>query len=180
MKAHPEYHVELASKKVLDLYKQTKGSKIKKPGTNSKFWNGGSESFMFNSMEQIATSEDPRTPILNCGIPDPLNPKHVGQSYLPSRVNWVVQSSGVDYLHILLVSMKYLTRRLNITVRFVISIHDEVRFMVHQKNRFLAALALQISNLWVRCFFSHRLGIYDLPMVILHCLIRRTSPFFQI
>jgi len=28
--------------------------------------------------------------------------------FLTTRINWVVQSSGVDYLHLLLVSMKWL------------------------------------------------------------------------
>ena len=35
----------------------------------------------------------------------------VGTDYLPSRVNWVVQSSAVDYLHLLLVAMKWLFER---------------------------------------------------------------------
>ena len=35
----------------------------------------------------------------------------VGSEYLPSRVNWVVQSSAVDYLHLLLVAMKWLLQR---------------------------------------------------------------------
>jgi DNA polymerase gamma 1 len=49
----------------------------------------------------------------------------VGSDYLPSRINWVVQSSAVDYLHLLLVSMNWLTNVYGIDARFVISIHDE-------------------------------------------------------
>ena len=43
-----------------------------------QFWYGGSETFMFNAMESIAKSNDPRTPVLHCGIPDSLLPKYVG------------------------------------------------------------------------------------------------------
>ena len=46
--------------------------------------------------------------------------------YQPSRVNWVVQSSAVDYLHLLLVNTRWLFDTYNIDGRFCISIHDEV------------------------------------------------------
>jgi len=41
------------------------------------FWEGGSESYMFNRLEAIATSPDPRTPALGCAISDALHPDHV-------------------------------------------------------------------------------------------------------
>ena len=47
--------------------------------------------------------------------------------YMTSRVNWVVQSSAVDYLHLMLVSMRWLFDTYGIDGRFCISIHDEVR-----------------------------------------------------
>ena len=46
---------------------------------------------------------------------------------MTSRINWVVQSSAVDYLHLLLVSMQWLFEEYSINGRFCISIHDEVR-----------------------------------------------------
>ena len=69
----------------------------------------------------------------------------VGSDYLPSRINWVVQSSAVDYLHLLLVSMHWLMDFYNIDGRFVISIHDEVRYLVKSEDRYRAALALQVD-----------------------------------
>ena len=47
--------------------------------------------------------------------------------YFLSKVNWVVQSSAVDYLHLMLVATKWLSDTYNINGRFGISIHDEVR-----------------------------------------------------
>ena len=53
--------------------------------------------------------------------------------YMTSRINWVVQSSAVDYLHLMLVCMRWLIDSYQIDARFCISIHDEV--MPHSHNR---------------------------------------------
>lgn len=71
--------------------------------------------------------------------------------FITSRVNWVVQSSAVDYLHMMLVAMKWLSEEHDIDARFCISIHDEVRYLVSSEDRYRAALALQITNLLTRC-----------------------------
>lgn len=70
--------------------------------------------------------------------------------FVTSRVNWVVQSSAVDYLHLMLVAMKWLFEEFDINGRFCISIHDEVRYLVQHQDRYRAALALQITNLLTR------------------------------
>ena len=77
----------------------------------------------------------------------------VGTDYLPSRINWVVQSSAVDYLHLLLVSMNWLTDIYEIDARFVISIHDEVRYLVKSEDRYRAGLALQVKSPSLHCHF---------------------------
>lgn len=84
---------------------------------------------------------------------------------MTSRVNWVVQSSAVDYLHLMLVSMRWLLDKYDIDGRFCISIHDEVRYMVSSEDVLRAALALQITNLLVRSMFAYKLGMNDLPQV---------------
>ncbi|OLY82704.1 DNA polymerase gamma, mitochondrial [Smittium mucronatum] len=53
---------------------------IKSSASKRKFWAGGSESYMFNSMEDVALNEDPRTPVLKCGIVDGLQAKTAGDS----------------------------------------------------------------------------------------------------
>lgn len=57
-------------------------------------WVGGSESYMFNCLEAIARSEEPRTPVLGARVTRALEAKYVDDQYMTSRVNWVVQSSG--------------------------------------------------------------------------------------
>ncbi|KAI8995908.1 DNA polymerase family A-domain-containing protein [Gaertneriomyces semiglobifer] len=177
-----------ATIKALDLYSKTKGQRYMGSdpwhiGRKRSIWHGGTESHMFNRLEEIATNEAPKTPVLQCEIPESLLPRYVGKDFMTSRVNWAVQSSGVDYLHLLLVSMDYLIRRLRIDARFVISIHDEVRFLVKDEHQLLVALALQISNLWVRAMFAESVGIADLPMSVAffsavdidHCLRKESD-----
>jgi DNA polymerase gamma 1 len=62
------------------------------------------------------------------------NLKHA-KKFMTSRVNWVVQSSAVDYLHIMLVCMNWLIEHYEIEARFSVSIHDEVRFLVKDKDK---------------------------------------------
>ncbi|KAF9575520.1 DNA-directed DNA polymerase gamma mip1 [Mortierella alpina] len=160
-----------AKKRATSLYTATKGTKEQKAADyelvhDRPFWHGGSESYMFNSLERTATADDPRTPALGCGITDALKPKHTENQFMTSRVNWVVQSSGVDYLHMLLVSMNYLIKKYDIKARFMLCVHDEVRYMVKEEDTARATLALQVSNLWTRALFSYKLGIHDLPQSV--------------
>lgn len=148
------------------LYQETKGTqtrrKILSDGTS--FWRGGTESLVFNKLEEFAEQEKPRTPVLGAGITEALMRRFINQgSFMTSRINWAIQSSGVDYLHLLIMSMDYLIQRFNINARVSITVHDEIRYLVKEEDKYRAAMALQISNLWTRAMFSQQMGIDDLP-----------------
>ncbi|KAI0180062.1 DNA polymerase family A-domain-containing protein [Hypoxylon sp. FL1284] len=147
------------------LYATTKGTKTNRKALHKKpFWRGGTESFVFNKLEEFAEQERPRTPVLAAGITEALMGRFINKGgYLTSRINWAIQSSGVDYLHLLIVSMDYLTRRYNIAARLAISVHDEIRYLVKDEDKYRAAMALQVANLWTRAMFSQQAGIDDLP-----------------
>ena len=137
---------------------------------------------MFNSLERIARSPVSRTPALSAAISDALlsttvkvhacqniSPHHlptVQEDFLTSRINWAVQSSGVDYLHMLLVAMRYLCRLHSIPARLCLTIHDELRYLVPDRHDHPLRLAacLQVANLWTRAMFMHRLGMRELPL----------------
>ncbi|XP_016384061.1 DNA polymerase subunit gamma-1 [Sinocyclocheilus rhinocerous] len=144
----------------------TRGSKRKWNLAGQRVWAGGTESEMFNKLESIAHSEEPATPVLGCRISRALEPSAVQDEFITSRVNWVVQSSAVDYLHLMLVAMRWLFEEHNIDGRFCISIHDEVRYLVTSEDCYRAALALQITNLLTRCMFAYKLGMMDLPQSV--------------
>jgi DNA polymerase gamma 1 len=59
--------------------------------------------------------------------------------------------------------MQYLTTKYGIDARYLISVHDELRYLVKEEDKYRAALALQIANLWTRSIFAYRLGMDDLP-----------------
>lgn len=147
------------------LYTATKGAKTNRKALhNRSFWRGGTESFVFNKLEEFAEQERPRTPVLGAGITEALMSRFISKGgYLTSRINWAIQSSGVDYLHLLIVSMDYLTRRFNIDARLAITVHDEIRYLVKDHDKYRAAMALQVANLWTRAMFAQQVGIDDLP-----------------
>ncbi|GAP82349.1 putative DNA polymerase gamma [Rosellinia necatrix] len=153
--------LEVASK----LYADTKGMKTNRKSLHAQpFWRGGTESFVFNKLEEFADQERPRTPVLGAGITEALMRRFISKgAYLTSRINWAIQSSGVDYLHLLIVSMDYLIRRFNIEARLAITVHDEIRYLVKDQDKYRAAMALQVSNLWTRAMFAQQVGIADLP-----------------
>lgn len=167
---------EEAASKAKMMYAQTKGVRVSAgEDRNSqkvyvqgarRVWSGGTESHMFNKLEAIADSKVPRTPVLDCCISRALEPAAVNTNFFNSRINWVVQSSAVDYLHLMLVTMRWLMEDFAIRGRFAVSIHDEVRFLVASEDRYRAALALQVTNLLTRSFFAWRLGMRDLPQSV--------------
>ncbi|KAL2860705.1 DNA-directed DNA polymerase gamma MIP1 [Aspergillus lucknowensis] len=148
-----------------NLYKATKGAKTtRRLLSDSPFWRGGTESFVFNKLEEFADQERPRTPVLGAGITEALMRRFINRgSFMTSRINWAIQSSGVDYLHLLIIAMDYLIRRFNIQARLAITVHDEIRYLVKEEDKYRAALALQVSNIWTRAMFSQQVGINDLP-----------------
>lgn len=153
--------MEVASK----LYATTKGTKTNRKALYKRpFWRGGTESFVFNKLEEFAEQERPRTPVLGAGITEALMGRFINKGgYLTSRINWAIQSSGVDYLHLLIVAMDYLTRRFNIDARLAITVHDEIRYLVKNEDKYRAAMALQVANVWTRAMFAQQVGINDLP-----------------
>ena len=147
------------------LYKETKGTKTtRKVFNDSPFWRGGTESFVFNRLEEFAEQERPRTPVLGAGITEALMRRYINKGgFMTSRINWAIQSSGVDYLHLLIISMDYLIRRFNIDARLAITVHDEIRYLVKEGDKYRSAMALQVANVWTRAMFSQQMGINDLP-----------------
>ncbi|CAF4952646.1 unnamed protein product [Pieris macdunnoughi] len=123
-------------------------------------WAGGTESDMFNKLEEIADSEAPQTAFLGGRLSRAL--EMAGGKWGGTRLNWAVQSAAADFLHLMLVSMTHLAPE----ARFCLSFHDEVRYLVPEKYKYETALALQITNLFTRAFCSQRVGIRDLPMSV--------------
>lgn len=164
-----QFNPNLSDKETHDiatkLYQETKGTKTTRKVINERsFFRGGTESFVFNRLEEFAEQERPRTPVLGAGITEALMRRFINKGgFMTSRINWAIQSSGVDYLHLLIISMDYLIRRFNLDARLAITVHDEIRYLVKEEDKYRGAMALQVANVWTRAMFSQQMGINDLP-----------------
>ncbi|XP_053616538.1 DNA polymerase subunit gamma-1, mitochondrial [Plodia interpunctella] len=138
---------KLSGKRVEDMFERPR-------------WVGGTESDMFNKLEDIAESESPSTAFLSGRLSRAL--EHAHGRWGGTRLNWAVQSAAADFLHLMLASMRHLAPN----ARFCLSFHDEVRYLVPEEHKYETALALQITNLLTRAFCSQRVGINDLPLSV--------------
>ncbi|EYB88112.1 hypothetical protein Y032_0252g225 [Ancylostoma ceylanicum] len=139
-----------------------------------RLFSGGYESATFNFLEMQTHRDVLRTPVLDCRLSDSLSALPEGTpdrdqfaaKYKRSVMNWLVQSSAVDFLHLLLVCMEWLCSEYSIHARFVISIHDEVRYLCSEDDAPRLGLALMLSNMYVRSFISCKMGIEQLPLSV--------------
>jgi DNA polymerase gamma 1 len=164
----PEYESDYPTTKGFSQYEAMRISSINRKNVLEMFskaqWYGGSESAMFNKLEHIAESEYPVTPFLNCRLSRALEPQHgIEDRFLPTRINWVVQSGAVDFLHLMLVCMRWL---MGDKVRFCLSFHDEVRYIVKEEDANKAALAMHVTNLLTRSYCASKVGFNNLPQSI--------------
>lgn len=76
---NPKWTPEEARRKADELYAATKGQRVRMGATTDSFvrYSGGSESFMFNQLEGIATAAVAHTPILGCAISQALSGENV-------------------------------------------------------------------------------------------------------
>lgn len=164
----PEFAADYPSQRGFSTYEALRIASINRKNVLEMFnkaqWSGGSESAMFNKLEEIAESELPVTPFLHCRLSRALEPQAgMEDKFLPTRINWVVQSGAVDFLHLMLVSMRWLMGN---KIKFCLSFHDEVRYIVKDEFADQTALAMHVTNLLTRSFCVARLGLKDLPMSV--------------
>ena len=133
---------------------------LKKQDVFRLIWTGGTESAVFNRLEEIAQNSTPQTPFLGGRLSRALECQQ--DKNLPTRINWVVQSGAVDFLHLLLVAFRWFEP----DARFCLSFHDEVRYLVPEEKAYTAALALHAAHLLTRAFCASRLGLIDLPLSV--------------
>ena len=121
---------------------------------------GGLASDAFNQMEAIADSRQPTTPVLKTKLSKSL----AGiKDFKPTRVNWVIQSSGVDFRDLLVLYVRYLFDRLGVRGRLLMTIHDEIRTLVHKEDTMIATYALQLAHLLTRTAFIDQLDLDCIP-----------------
>lgn len=109
-------------------------------------------------------SRIPQLPCLGTKISTAMRPAAVGDDFKTSRVNWTIQSSGAEILSIMLTAVHWLADEYKVPCRFVLSIHDEIHFMVPDRYAEQFAVLFQIAHMYTWSLFHSALGMPDLPL----------------
>ena len=126
----------------------------------SKRYIGGLASDSFTEKEVIADDKQPRTPLFKNLLTKSLTGH---KDYKTTKVNWVIQSSGVDFRDLLILLQRLFYDFLSIDGRFMLSVHDEVRTIVNEAYIEQAIYALQLAHLCCRAAFIDALALDCIP-----------------
>lgn len=136
------------------LIRKVKGIKI-----NGR-WVDGLASDAFNYMESLVSKPQPRSTVLKAALTKAL----AGcKDFQTSKVNWTIQTSGVDFRDALLVFNAYFFRKLGVNPKLLMTIHDEVRYMVLDDEVTNTAHALQLGHLYTRALFIDAFELDGIP-----------------
>ena len=129
------------------------------------FYEGGSDSGCYNYMEGVALrTKWPTLPCLGTKISTALRPAAVGDDFHTGRINWTIQSSGAEMLAVILTATQWLARRFKIPAQFILSIHDEVWYMVPERYAESFCVVFQMAHLYAWARFQASVGMNDVPL----------------
>lgn len=133
--------------------------------TPDGYYEGGSDSGCYNYMEGIALrTKCPTLPCLGTKISTALRPSAVGDDFHTGRINWTIQSSGAEMLAVILTATHWLARRFKIPAQFILSIHDELWWMVPERYAESFCVVFQMAHLYSWARFQASVGMCDVPL----------------
>jgi len=133
--------------------------------TPDGYYEGGSDSGCYNFMEGIALrTKCPTLPCLGTKISTALRPSAVGDDFRTGRINWTIQSSGAEMLAVILTATYWLARRFRIPAQFILSIHDELWWMVPERYAESFCVVFQMAHLYSWARFQAGVGMCDVPL----------------
>jgi DNA polymerase gamma 1 len=133
--------------------------------TPDGYFEGGSDSGAFNMMVKVGLkSKVPELPALGTRCSNALRPAVVGNDFTTARTNYTIQAAGAEMLAVILTAASWVAREYKIHAQFAVSIHDEVAFIVPEKQAKLFAACFQMAHVlsWAR--FHAGCGVNDLPL----------------
>jgi len=152
----PDEEAKTIARKALSL---RRGVKDRQTG----LYKGGTDSQAYNYMMKNAETLHNRTAFSKSAISRCLWKDVVGKEFMPSRCNRVIQSGGVDILHIFVTLLNHFIQRYGIQGCFIISIHDEVWSMVIESQVDLMAQIFQLCHLLTWALVYQSLGFESIP-----------------
>ena len=148
---------------VFKILKLKKGTKMG-TGRNARY-KDGMDSEGFNYMLDLIDEFLPRTPFLETIMSKALMPDYdVQNRNFTSVQNWTIQRSGADFLACMIVACEYLSKKFNLDALFMISMHDEIFYLVPSYNEMKFAACFLMAHIWTWAFFQYKLGLYDIPL----------------
>jgi DNA polymerase gamma 1 len=157
-KATPSMSQLDATDQAKEFISSFKGYQTNYYGT--KVFRDGLASEAFNKMNHLVSQRQPKTPLLGAWLTAALT---MDSKSVTSRFNWVVQASGVDFRDLLVLLVKEFARKLQVDMTLLICIHDEVRYLVPDQDKYKAAQVLQLAHLYVRAAFIDCLDLDNIP-----------------
>ena len=165
-KEKPEKELLLAAHKAMDYKKGRKGK--------NGIYFGGTDSGCFNLMEFLAKGQIqfgkaqnnrlPTLPVLGTKISTALRPEVVNTDFHTGRVNWTIQAAGAEILALFLLASHWLAKEFKIPLQFIISIHDEIWFMVPEQHANKFAVLMQMAHLMTWARFHQGCNLNNVPL----------------
>jgi DNA polymerase gamma 1 len=156
---------EKPDREVRDLANKMLAAKKGFRRTKGDPYEQGSDSGCYNYMEKIAMrTRVPQLPCLGTKISTALRPAVVGDDFATGRNNWTIQASGSEILATILTATHWLMDEFKIPGRFILSIHDEVWWMVPEKHAEIFAVLYQMAHMYTWSLFHHRVNLPDMPL----------------
>jgi DNA polymerase gamma 1 len=137
------------------IVRKVKGRKV------DNRWVGGLASETFNYMEHLVKSATIRSPILNVSISKSLQAAH--DQFQTTKINWTIQTSGVDMRDIVVANVALITGRQNVWNKLIMTIHDEYRYLVREEDVKDFNYCLQLAHIYARAYMIDSMGLEGLP-----------------
>lgn len=147
-----------------------------KKGKKDKYgrYQGGTDSELYNFMDDIISNSRPRLPMLGTVISQTLWPEYcdsihprtgkIVKEFFTGRANWLIQASAAEILDATLLIIWWLSKTFGLTLRYITDIHDDVRYLIPENQARKACLIFQLAHVWVWSLFHYNIGMPELPL----------------
>ncbi|XP_034239999.1 DNA polymerase subunit gamma-1, mitochondrial-like [Thrips palmi] len=112
-------------------------------------------------LQEMIESEKIATPILKTRLSRVLESDR--KKYLKLIQNWLVRSSAVDYLHVLMMCFRDLEPSARLCSVGSLKMH--VKYLVPDESKYCAAKSLHIAHLYAAAFCAAQVGLSDIPKI---------------
>lgn len=147
---------------------------LKKGLKKGNYYFNGTDSDLFNYMEDLVTQKRPRLAALNTLISRALWSEYCDtihaetgrqiKEFYTGRANWLIQGCAAEMLDASLVAIKWLGRKYEILFRYILSIHDDLRYLTKPEQRKKCAMIYQIAHIWAWSLLHYGLDMCEMPL----------------